>query len=503
MRKVLFLAVFACAVILTGCEKVLYKVESPYQYYLEDGRLRLVDNHLHFVSVEDLSAFLDELDEDGRVATKSSGATGVVFPDGFVSVRNRKDGLALTKADGGDQMSADEFAVYRAEALLVEPKLQYVMDTAMVIGAGDYTYKVIDEGTLMVPSKMSDGEMASMVGRLDRAGLALLAKGEVKELDGGVRFIRTFGEEVSIDEFDVSVEEDAETKGYVMSNNLHSGYNVTTYTWKGSSLLQKFLELLLIKDLTQYVYIDNNRRVSLQFYNNNFGFIEAAGLRTQLQVKKWFLFVPYWVSDGGSYSFVNGFNYLYSKHANYMQNTGYASYQPGNFNGYSVKAFSFSGIGTVNFLYGKCTGVPYLSNWGSDYTFVLPELKMSGVSVTDETKSILDKLYNVDTCPPRQLLSTLRSCASARGRTDKPSMLFIPHGSGHVNFKEDITMLCGVNEVYGTEYVTRLLSKGGFSWSGGIPAPIQFSIYDISAVDSFGAVRYKNKWYGVRFVFEN
>ena len=497
MKKIFcYLFVFVAALCMCSCEKIIDRVEFPDYGKMYAEHLKLVGKHLHFDSQESFDEFLGSLSEDGQL-TKAAGSGTGELPEGFVSVVDRLLSAA-TKADPGTEVDRDEYLADRAVMLLVEPKLRYLMDTALVIGVGPGTYKITDLGTYYVTGEMLEEDLQAVVDGSDRESLSALVKGERVELPGGVSFIRSFaGEEAGEDCFDV-IEHDggeATKAGYGLSNNIHSGYGLTSYRWKGNS----FLEFLLIKDVTEYYYVDSDRRVAVQLYNNNFGFVEAAGLKTRVQVKKRFLFVPYWAEENTSRLMVNGFNYLYSKHKNYMNSTELVAFQPSNFSGFSSMSQSVFGAGSVTWLYGRSSSVPYIDGFGSDYTLCVPRLGMSGVSVTGETRTMLEKLYDG---APSELLSALKAAASKRGASTGPALLFIPLPSGAAKFNNDVTMLTGKYQSYGSSALARLLSKGGFSWSGGIPCPIQFSVYEIDAVDCFGAVNVNGRWVGVRFVFE-
>ena len=493
MRKIVYILIpFLAAFLISSCEKAVDGIGGIDEAVQQVEHVTLVGNHLHFDSQGSFDDFLGSMSDDGS----TTKATGVCLPNGFVSVRDRLSSCR-TKSDAGAEVTKDEYLADRAVMLLVEPKLSYLMDTTLVIGVGQCTYKITDLGTFFVSSQMLEDELQSIVDGADSERLASLNKGDIISLGGGVSFIRSFAsEEAGEDCFDSVVHDEGEaTKAsYGLSNNIHSGYSLTSYTWKSSN----FLEWILIKDVTQYYYLDSDRRVAVQLYNNNFGFVEAAGLKTRVQIRKRFLFVPYWAEESVSRQMVNGFDYLYSKHQNYMNNTELVAFQPSNFSGFNSFSQSVSGVGGVNWFYGRSTNVPYIDGFGNDVTLCVPKLNMNGVNVTTDTRNMLDKLYDAK---PSELLSVLKSAASKRN-SSMPALLFIPKPSSASLFKNDVTMLTGKYQSYGSSALARLLSKGGFSWTGGIPCPIQFSIYNIDAVDCFGAVNINGRWVGVRFVYE-
>ena len=427
----------------------------------------------------------------------------VVRPDGFVSLHERiermKASTRVGSTGGVDEVTKDEYAVYRAMDLLVEPALYHVLDTSMIISVGDRIYKVCDAGTFVFPVGYDGPSMRRYIASADMGRLSSLSKGEEVSLGDGVSFIRTFGEMTGDDGFEVLPPEDG-TRSYNLSGSLHSGYNCTTYRWTANSVVQNILEFLLVKDYVRYADLDDKHRFAVHVYNNNFGFIEAAGVKSWVQVKKKFLFVNYWVADGGTYDIVSGFNYLYSEHRNFMKAGSFASYMPSSLKGYSSFSSDITGVGSVSFLYGDCQGVPYVSGLGSKMNLVLPYMYSNGVNLTSESKQTLEKLFGCGQAS--QLMGVLKTAASKMGRSDAPSLLFLPKPSSSSEFKNDLTLLYGRAEKRTDCFDITLLLKGGFSWSGGpVPAPIQFNTYYINALDTFASVKYNGKWTGVRFVF--
>jgi hypothetical protein len=369
----------------------------------------------------------------------------------------------------------------------------------MIISVGSNVYKVCEEGTFVFPSGWDGKRMRKYIAGADIGYLRGLYKGDEVDLSGGVRFIRTFGEPAG--EADLRMlPAEAGTRGYNLSGSLHSGYGVTSYAWTANSVVQNILEFLLVKDYIRYADLDDKHRFALHVYNNNFGFIEAAGVKSWVQVKKKFLFVNYWVADGGTYDIVSGFNYLYSEHRNFMKAGSFASYLPSCLKGYGSFSSNVTGVGDVRFLYGDCQGVPYVSGLGSKLNLVLPYMYSNGVNLTNDSKQMLEKLFSCGQVS--QLMGVLKTASSKLERPYAPSLLFIPRPSSSSEFKNDLTLLYGKAEKRTDCFDITLLLKGGFSWSGGpVPAPIQFNTYYINALDTFASVKYNGKWTGVRFVF--
>lgn len=485
----IILAAFAAAVAVAACGKA-----EPVPAVQDEGtgKVRVVDSYLRFEDGDALMGFLEGVE---------SGVEPAV-PEGFVSVRERGRRLAAeTRAVRTFEMTEEEFQVHRAEQLLVDPALFSVMDTDLTVGVGDRIYKVTDEGTFVFPDRTTFDEIDAYIGGVDLDVLRTLDKGQQMRLSGGVDFIRTYGSVAGSGDLVMKSLSVGSTpvSGYGLSGNLHAGYNVATYAWKANGLWQDILEILLIKDYIRYAELDDTHRFAVHVYNNNFGFVEAAGVKAVVQEKRKFLFATYWVNSKEKYDIESGFNYLYSRHKNFMKGGNFSSFAPAAFTGFKTTSTDVTGTGSVTFLYGKCAEIPYVSGWGKDITFCLPYLSMSGVQVTEKTKDMLMKLY--DDPQPKELMGVLRRAASLRGASDGPAFLMVPRPSSGSQFRNDLALACGARRVSSDGVDIRLLRKGGFSWSGGVPAPIQFSTYEIMALDAFASVRWNGKWTGVRFVF--
>ena len=482
--------VLTTGVLVLSCERaeVPSAIEAP---DIHDG-VSVVDSYLHFDSVEAVESYLDDV----------SLGTARRLPSGFVSVRDRSNRIPVeTRSAANFEMTAEEYAVHHAEELLVAPALFSIMDTDLLVGVGDRIYKVTDEGTFIFPSRTTRDEIDAYIEAADIAFLSSMEKGDRISLRGGVDFIRTFGSVAGSGDLvsKAPSSSSGNTSPYGLTGNLHSGYNVTTYAWKAGNIWQDILEILLIKDYIRYAELDASHRFAVHVYNNNFGFVEAAGVKAVVQEKRKFLFATYWVNSKEKYEIASGFNYLYSKHKNFMKGGNFSSFAPSAFTGYKMLSSNITGAGNVSFLYVKCGDIPYISGWGKDITFCLPYLSMSGVQVSSSTKTTLTKLY--DDPQPSQLMSALRRAASYRGAGSAPAFLMIPYPSSNSQFRNDLALATGARNVTCNGVDIRLLCKGGFSWSGGIPAPIQFSTYDIMAMDTFASVRWNGKWTGIRFVF--
>ena len=514
-RLLSFLGIMLFSCIFLSCEKVISHEDNPYTYMYENGKLKRVANHLHFQSKDAFGEFLDSIGEDGKVITKA-GDAGTPLPSWFTSLRDRDLALRATKAGDSDEMTREEYEIWCAQQLMSEPKFEYVMDTALVIGVGDYTYKITEEGTFAVPSEVSEEKMLSVVQSADREYLAGLEKGSVLELNDGIVFYRTFGEKEQMEDlFEQTDDEETKAGSYGLSNNLHAGYNTTTYNWSKQTLLGKFLEIIKIKDISQTVSLDSKHRLVVNMYNDNFGFWQVAGIKSMVQVKKSFLFIPIWKDDDTYYNTATGINYMYSQHKDYWPAPEFVSFEPAVFNthGFNVVTGSFKNVGQVPFLYGKLKGVPYISDFGDKINFCLPKLGMDGKMLKKEMEPILEKLFDAD---PKELLSFTRTVAGKLGSANDPSFLFLPKGKGK-SFTYNNSMLTGKKESRTIRQYLRFHNKGGFTDTGeggwradgsfrgslSLPMPIQFNMYEINAIDAFVSVYYNKKWVGIRFVFED
>ena len=482
------LVIIATAVAVASCY-----AELPGTQYFDQPipNATVKDGYLRF---ENSAALEDCLEQLGAPQTRAGyGAAG------FTSISTRKFSCDEASLD------ATALAVQKAEALLTEPTLRQVLDTALVIEVGDRIYKITENGTFSFPLGTGTAKIRQVISAFDTNLIGTVRKGSSVELAGGIAWINTYGLESEESDYPELVESQDEpgtrAVSYNLSNNLHSGYNTTTYTWKGNSLAEKFLEVILIKDYTERIDLDSSHRLCVQLYNNNWGFIEVAGIKTYLQKKVRILFVnTWWETNDSSCKVAMGINYMYSSHRNYMNDTKYLAFAPSNFKDFSQMSVNVTDYGNATFLYGKATEVPYFSNWGDNTTFLLPYLNLNVQNLTSDSKALLKALYNET---PSKMMSTLKSAAQKRGYPKRPALYFVPDEGSVNTFKNDRTLAAGVEEYNGTSTQRlKFLSKGGLAWTGSfLPAPIQFSTYDIDAIDCFGAIYYNGKWTGVRYRF--
>lgn len=305
---------------------------------LANDGIKVKDGYLEFSSNEVFQDFITQLDNesDGNymVGTRSLSAKSRLSIDGFKPLARLKSEISSTtrsmgSADGSDQdeeMNQDEFNIMTAENLLLDPILTEVMDTTLRIGIADRIYKITQYGTFSAPTDKSS-YIAEAIKNFDTNILNRSDLGDYISLGNDVTFTNSFGNEKvgnelvnNMDEVEtIENEFDDEDAGTVRTralavstyeNNLHNGYNVSTFNWKNNSVWQKFWDWIRGKDVSKEVNFDSKHRVQVNVYNVNYGFYASSGIKVKMQKRKKFVFVKYWVGTSADKMAV-GFNKLY------------------------------------------------------------------------------------------------------------------------------------------------------------------------------------------------
>ena len=476
----------------------------------QQGRLSPTGPSSRFPSTQSLKDYLTQIieNEGGSPKTKSS-ISGVGIP-GFVSLADRIiNERERTKAMEQEEMSIDEFRVYRAEELLLDPVLAHVVDTSLVIGVENKIYKITESGTFAIQTNRSIEDLRDAIESFDESNIFSLGNGEYLQIDDDITFINTFGNNsVSNEYFNISVNVNNESPNEndnTLVNNLHEGYNTTLYQWKNSSLWQKMWDALRGKDVTREVNIDDTHRVQVSIFDVNYAFYASSGITVKLQKQKRFLGIRYWVKDEAE-KIAIGFNYLYGKYT-LQDPMNYSALSPTNFATFSAFTSTISSK-AYTFWYGKYSQIPYLRDWINQMVLFIPDVKIMGQNVTNQ--DILNELYDT---PAKLTFNFLKNqvlrvydpksgVEKIMGKKD-PRMAYLVWGKTVKKYEKDKSFITGVKEYSNIASKTvRFDFSIGFYWNNGLnfPIPMQISSFNIESVDAFGAVYYNGSWKGVRFV---
>ncbi|MBQ2109807.1 MAG: hypothetical protein II476_07365, partial [Bacteroidales bacterium] len=130
MKKILLLT--ALIISVTSCHKTELTDLNSNQTRPETASVQVIDGHLYFSDIQDLSTYLESKRTD-ETGTKSSN--GNLSIPGFESLADiiQKNDTKTKDAGDTEEMTLEEFKIYEAEKLVVDPILNYVLDTTLTI----------------------------------------------------------------------------------------------------------------------------------------------------------------------------------------------------------------------------------------------------------------------------------------------------------------------------------------------------------------------------------
>ncbi len=528
MKKILLLT--ALIISVTSCHKTELTDLNSNQTRPETASVQVIDGHLYFSDIQDLSTYLESKRTD-ETGTKSSN--GNLSIPGFESLADiiQKNDTKTKDAGDTEEMTLEEFKIYEAEKLVVDPILNYVLDTTLTIEVEDKLYKITKAGTFAMKRGEDLEKLYDCIASFDTTYICSLNNGEYLEIDDEITFINTFGNNhLSNEYFEISesIDEDdeviAELNPFIdiaeaevttktitndaLSNNLHNGYNTTMYKWKNNSLWQKLLDALRGKTVDREVKFDDKHRVQVTVFDVNYAFYASSGIKVEMQQRKKFLGIKYWTSDKAQ-KFAVGFNYLYGKFT--LKNpTSYSSIWPSNLKNF--KSFTEWIDNKVysepkNFIYGMYQNVPYVKDWSDKVVGFIPEISFFGIKILN--RESLNGLYEL---PAKTAFNFLKGQSKKvydpwerieKNLTNKdPRLLYLVWGKTDTHFTKDKSYMSGVKEYGpGKHKTVRFDTSYGFYLnSNGTILPMLISSFNIEQLDVFAAAYYKNTWKGIRFV---
>ena len=284
-----------------------------------------------------------------------------------------------------------------------------------------------------------------------------------------------------------------------VNNNL---YGLSTYKWKTNSWgMLTTLFGIFGTDCSKTNEFDSKHRVKCNLYKVNYGFFKSCGFKVEMQRRKKFLFVKYWVScqpenlvvgieefhsrtslkvnfnnsplyieDRGHY--VDRFNHC----INNMIYTGYCSYPI-----LTDWAESLLNIETV---YAGIRNFDYLNLFEKDpWTYTK---KLQKDAVYSGLKSLEKKLYS------NKIKNEVKIDAK---------MALVFNGVGELD-----NYVRGINAYNGNHKTITFASSGGitFSFGGGKTkiSPFNPQDFDLKGIKIFGAAKYGGQWKGIR-IYQN
>lgn len=266
-------------------------------------------------------------------------------------------------------------------------------------------------------------------------------------------------------------------------------YSLRNRTWDAKTVLGDFLEWISgNKDIREDNKFDNNHRVQCKLFDLNYVFYDGAGFRVDLQKRKKFLFVTYWVSCGGAEDLVIGFEDFQGEVSieHPISITNPVAYYTSNLNG-----------AVNNMVYAGLCKPTLVENWLKDYIpclyhgVIIDNLREWGMDPSKYTDHVTKNLVEMGV---NSLFGkTLEGMKDALKKGD-PLLNINPYAKDKYEF-----WIYGINGWKNTNSKKITFGKSyGFSfpdiWSGWTPEK-----YKILRPQMFGAIKYNGQWRGVRF----
>lgn len=269
-----------------------------------------------------------------------------------------------------------------------------------------------------------------------------------------------------------------------------SFYSLRNRKWDAKTALGDFLEWLsgskYIKEDNKF---DKNHRVQCRLYNLDYAFVNSAGFRVEIEKRKKFIFIPYWVSCGGAEDLVIGFEDFQGEVSieHPISITNYVTYYTSHLNG-AVNNMVYAGLCKPTFIedWINSSNLPCLFH--GVITDNLREWGINpGLNTEHLTKDAIDMGLN------SLFGKTLDGMKSALKKGD-PILNINPYAEDKHEF-----WIYGINGWKNTNSKSIKFGESyGFTypnvWSGWTPEK-----YKILRPQMFGAIKYNGKWRGVRF----
>lgn len=535
------------------------------------------ENYLVFPDQKSFEDAIKYIEENEGSALRTASGISFTQPGNFKSVSSLKrelindinnlnrplrgDATSLRSTDSSsladlEEMTKEEFDIFKAEELLLEPAFYELMDTTMRVQISDTLYVVTEVGTFashkndkhMLYQTISDvRDMAADLPNIrsiipiqrcemheqsesyelrayserecrglesHRMALSSLDRGDEYNFGNNVRYVNSFGgvDNPYNDDWTPVQIPTYPSSSYdnIIYPEFHKPYNVTTEKWKNKTWAGKIWSGIVGKDIQRTNYFDRKHRVALQVYDVNYGFWTNAGIKVKFQERKKFLGIPYWKNKEAQ-KIALGFNYLHGVYHQKNPNTIDANARP--LIGTDWKEFS-GNIEKINakFVHRIFSGVNIFKDWSNKICVIVPKIDLFGFNIVNP-KDVEKMLYEL---PEKELVAFLNSNAKKYvldpykktnfSTPPDPRIAYITYGNSIHDFSTK-SYIMGVEEFsnMATKKLTLNFAIGlSFKMNGGAFSLTPFlpTTFDLKSFDLFGAVYYNGEWRGVRMVTE-
>lgn len=511
--------ILGCILVMASCSDEITPIE-PVSEIVQETELPTVssEGYLSFPSSKSLESFFEQIQNGNEpplsVATRGGGHfESIAKLDERIASTNQTRAILQKQIEDSDEleeleeMSKDEYNLMKAENLLFDNLMTHAMDTTLRICVDGILYKITNNGTFSVKQENAD-KLEPAIKNFSSSVKERTGAGETVLLDSDVRYTNTFKkvriEECDLQESDLEyVPEIPKTRAASNSskNEFHSSYNVDSYRWKNNGVFLKFLDRIRGKDVSKEKKFDKKHRVQVNVFDVNYAFYKSAGIKVQMQKRKKFLFVPYWVNTEAD-KLAIGFNEMdgvlsYKNPCSMSSINPTASAKWGKLTGPINKLYG-------DIIYGTYHDLKFVKDW-TDYIFGwMPVLKIGNKNYTDQ---VINKLYNL---PADKVYQVSKSLVNKKVyapvekyiKPTDPMLAYLIWGSSEFHFDKEHPYITGVKEYSSRKSKSVIFDRSfGATVIGVVPIPYTPSDFDINSIDAFGAAYYDRKWLGVRFYY--
>lgn len=516
--------------------------------------------YLSFSSRQDFNLYIEQLKQGGD-ALRSARAHARYIPKGFKSIASLRQeqlrtmptetlvGTAetvsvddISEAQVDAEMTSEEFALFRAEELILDPTLRFALDTTLRVEIADSLYAVTEVGTFVAPLEQEEElnraiEDFRLIGKtspvltpivpiaiteeridasMDREvrpyeteqrvselsnALAKLQPGEVMPVGNNVYYIDSYGvvrnafqnsSPVVNHQSLISAPIEPEIPAF------HKNYNVDTYPWKEKTVVGKLLGGIFGHNISRENYFDKKHRVQLVVYDVDLGFLTTTGIKARLQYRKRFLGLKVW-KEIVAEKMVVGFNQFHAEITDKM--IGHSLQNPVAVN--TLNGFQATVGGQIsNFATRVYKNIDFIDDWAHEVAAIVPSIEIGRFEI-NPTKAY-EFLYNA---PRKEIISLLNKNVrhmvfaplQKQALEEAPRMGFFPNTKG----KSQVYAI-GVSEyenVKGKSINLNLAFGLSFSHEGGKTSISPFKPREVTlkSFDIFVSVKRNGVWKGVRF----
>lgn len=480
--------------------------------------IRVQDGYLAFQNQITFDSIVEKLRDAAHTVTiPTRGAQNNPYdllPSHFISIAKTKENAhkatRVISEEESEEITLDEYNAMKAENILVDPLLTHLMDTTLRIQIADTLYKITPHGVFFTNTSNASS-LESIIETFDTTQIAHYTYGESYMLRSGVTFMPSRDKSYSTTADIEPIQKSVETRMIHSDTdlNLHVGYNTEDYRWKNHSLWQKGLDFLRGRQVNRERYFDKKHRIQVEVFDVNYQFYHSAGIQVKMQKRKRFI-VNYWVSDKCE-DLVIGFN-LVSGTLTMDNPTNYSAIMPSMSSQWHTFKSYFENQ-EKEFIYQRIYHAPIVKDWINTtvdklYLF-LPHIHLktgSGRTILHfPTHKTLQQMYDA---PFKAMWSIIHSIngkwinsIEKEIKPTDPRLAYLIWGRNEFTFEKSKPFITGVKHYgHSSSRTVRFSQSFGFHFDGGAVTPFLPSKFTIQYFDGFGAVKYKGRWLGVRFI---